>query len=212
MEQTNFVALLVPEFKELLKQKDYTLLKQVIREYTPMDLADSWKYFDADERLQIFKLLSSKDALKLFEILEVEDQRYLLGKLNEENVGPILEGIDSPDLVKIFHKMPPRFLKRMASLVKNQEAIARIDYLRTFPEHSAGSLMHPEFIRLSPKITAKQALSLLQSIIRPHQKAHLSALFVTDEDGKVQGTLSIQDLLAAPQDERLSEVMTSVEG
>src|SRR4051794_16950600 len=104
MEQTNFVVLQVPEFKELLKQKDYPLLKQVIREYTPMDLADSWKYFDADERLQIFKVLSSKDALKLFEILEVEDQRYLLAKLNEENVAPILEGIDSPDLVKIFHK------------------------------------------------------------------------------------------------------------
>lgn len=212
MNQTNAVALLVPEIKELLKQKDFTLLKQLVREYTPIDFADCWKYFNDEEHLQLFKLLSAKDALKVFEILEVEDQRYLLSKLSEEGVSPILEGIDSPDLAKIFHKMPPRSLRRMASLVKNQEALAHIDYLMKFPENTAGSLMHPEFIKLSPKISAKQAILLLQAVMRPNQKAHLSSLFVVDDEGKVLGSLNIQDLLSAPQDEKLSVLMSSVEG
>lgn len=212
MEQTNSLALLIPEIKQLLQEKNYSLLKQVVKESTPVEFVNCWKSFSEEEKLQLFKLLSAKVALKVFEILDVEDQRALLAKLSEENVAPILEGIDSPDLAKIFHKMPPRMLKRMNTLIKHQEALSKVDYLMKFPENSAGSLMHPEFVKLTPKITAKQAILLLQSIMRPDQKKHLTELYVVNEDGKVLGALSIQDLLGAPPDERLENLMNSVEG
>ncbi len=212
MVQTRSMAILVPEIKELLQERNYVLLKHVIKEYTPLDFSDSWKYFSEEEQLQIFKLLPAKYAIKLFEIIDTGDQRFLLGSLNKENVAPLLEGIDSPDLAKLFHKMSPRLVKRMTSLMKHQEALQHIDFLMKFPEHTAGSLMHPEFIKLSPKMTAKQALVLLQSILRPNQKKHLSCLFVTDDLGRVLGGLNIQDLLSSPQDEQLSVIMESVEG
>lgn len=212
MEQLHSIALLIPEIKELLQEKNYILLKQVLRECSPLDFADCWKKFEEEERLQIFKLLPARSALKLFEILDVEDQRFLLGKLSEENVTPILEGMHSPDLAKIFHKMSPRAVKKMTSLIKRQEALSHIDLLMKFPEKSAGSLMHPEFVKLSPKMTAKQALLLLQAIARPNQKEHLYSLYVTDDQGRVLGGMTIQDLVSAPPDETLSQLMTSVEG
>lgn len=212
MEQTNSLALLIPEIKQLLQEKNYTLLKQAVKECTPVEFVNCWKSFSEDERLQIFKLQSTKVALKVFEILDVEDQRALLAKLSEEGVAPILENIDSPDLAKIFHKMPPRMMKRMSMLIKHQESLSKIDYLMKFPENSAGSLMHPEFVKMTPKMTAKQALLLLQSIMRPGQKKHLTELFVVNEEGKVLGNLNIQDLLSAPPDEKLEILMSSVEG
>ncbi|MGH7198436.1 MAG: magnesium transporter [Candidatus Omnitrophota bacterium] len=212
MQQFHSIALLVPELKDLLAQKDYPLIKQVMRQCNPIEFADSWRKFAEEERLQIFKLLPGAAALRLFEILDIEDQRYLLGKLNEESVAPILEGISSPDLAKLFHRMSPRQVKKMTALIKRQEALAHIDLLMKFPEKSAGSLMHPEFVKLTPKLTAKQAMSLLHAIARPNEKEHLYSLFVTDEQGKVLGSLSLQDLLSAPEDEKLSEIMVSVEG
>lgn len=211
MNQPQSIALLLPEIKELLAQRDYGLLKQVIREYNPLDFADVWRRFEEEERLHIFRMLPAVSALKLFEILEIEDQRYLLGKLSEENVTPLLEGMDSPDLAKIFHKMSPRAVKKMTSLIKRQEALAHIDYLMKFPENTAGSLMHPEFVKLSPKLTAKQALSVLQAIARPNQKDHIYSLFVTDEEGRALGSLELKDLLSAPEDEKLSLIMSSIE-
>ncbi|MBI4352787.1 MAG: magnesium transporter [Candidatus Omnitrophica bacterium] len=211
MEPSHSITLLVPEIKELLAEKNYVLLKQVMRESNPLDFADAWKRFAEEERLQLFKLLPGTAALKLFEILDIEDQRYLLGKLSEENVTPLLEGMESPDLAKLFHKMSPRLAKKMTSLIKRQEALAHIDLLMKFPEHSAGSLMHPEFVKLTPKLTAKQATSLLQAIARPYEKEHLYSLFVTDEEGRLLGALTLQDLFSAPEDERLSELMTSAE-
>lgn len=211
-KQFQSIALLLPEIKELLEQKDYTLLKQVMRECNPIEFADCWRKFTEEERLQIFKLLPATAALKLFEILDIEDQRALLGKLSEENVAPLLEGMPSPELAKLFHKMSPRLVKKMTGLIKRQEALAHIDLLMTFPEKTAGSLMHPEFVKLSPKQTGKQALSLLQAIARPDEKEHLYSLFVTDDEGKALGGVTLQDLLSAPEDEKLSEIMTSVEG
>jgi magnesium transporter len=212
MEQFHSTALLIPEIKELLKEKNYPLVKQVIRDSSPVEFADCWKKFDEEESLQIFKLLPSAAALRLFEVLEIEDQRTLLAKLNEENVAPILEGISSPDLAKLFHRMSPRSVKKMTSLIKRQEALAHIDLLMQFPEKTAGSLMHPEFVRLSPKLTAKQALLRLQAVARPNQKEHIYSLYVTEDDGRVLGSLTLQDLVSAPEDEKLSALMTSVEG
>lgn len=210
-EQPQSIALFFPEIRELLNEKNFTLLKQVLKACSPLDFSDVWRRFDEEERLQIFKLLPANSALKLFEILDIEDQRFLLGKLSEENVTPLLESINSPDLAKIFHKMSPRAVKKMTSLIKRQEALAHIDALMQYPEKTAGSLMHPEFVKFTPKMTAKQALLCLQAITRPGQKEHLYALYVTDEAGKVLGTLTLQDLVSAPPDEQLYEMMSSVE-
>lgn len=206
------ISLLLPEIKELLNEKNYTLLKQVIREVNPVEFADCWKKFEEEERLQLFKLLPATSALKLFEVLDIEDQKALLSKLSEENVAPLLENLPSTDVAKLFHKLSPRMVKKMTSLIKRQEALAHIDLVMKYPENTAGSLMHPEFIKLAPKLTAKQTLFLIQAIVKPNQKEHLLALFVTDEDGKVLGGLDLQDLLSAAEDEKLSELMASVEG
>ena len=209
--QPQSIALFFPEIRELLQEKSYALLKQVLKACSPLDFADVWQKFNEDERLQIFKLLPSNSALKLFEILDISDQRFLLAKLSDESVTPLLDNIDSPDLAKIFHKMSPRAVKKMTGLIKRQEALAHIDTLMQYPENTAGSLMHPEFVKLTPRMTAKQSLLCLQAITRPGQKEHLYGLYITDDDGKVLGTLSLQDLVSAPPDEQLYEVMSSVE-
>ena len=211
MQRSYEVKLLFPEIKELLGEKNYSLLKQVLRECNPVGFLDCWRDFSRDEQLQIFKLLPTSLALKLFEILDIVDQQFLFGKLDEESMTPLLEGMTSPELAKMFHKMSPRAVKKMKHLIKRQEALAHIDLLMKYPEDSAGSLMHTEFIKLGPKLTAKQALSTLQAIARPNQKEHLFSLFVTDPESRVLGALDLQTLLGAPEDEKLSELMTSAE-
>lgn len=212
MNQPQSLALLFPEIKELLNAQNFALLKQVLRECDVIGFTDVWRRFNEEERLQIFRLLPTNAALRLFEVLEVEDQKYLLNKLNEESVAPILENLHSPDLAKIFHKMSPRAVKKMTGLIQRQEALAHIDKVMQYPEKTAGSLMHPEFVKLTPKNTARQGLSILSAIARPHHKKHLmDSLFVTDDEGRLLGTLHLHDLFRAPEDEKLSEIMESAE-
>ncbi len=205
------ITLLFPEIKELLQAKDYVLLRQVLKDSNPIGLADFWDKLTPEEHIEIFKLLPPQSSLKLFEMLKIEDQQSILSRLDDAKVTPLLENVSSPELAKIFHQMTPRSVKKMKDLIKRQEALARIDLVMQYPENSAGGKMHPEFIKLGPRLTARQALSILQAIARPNQKWYLFYLFVTASDGKILGSLSLQDLLAAPEHEQLSELMTSVE-
>ena len=211
MQQLQSVKLLTPEIKELIREQNYSLLKVALKECNPIGLAGAWHDFTEEEQLQIFKVLSAKAALSLFEVLDIEAQSKLLGKLGEENVSPILNNMASPDVAKIFNKLPSRAVKKMRNLIQRQKALSHVDLLMAFPKHSAGSLMHPEFIKLGPKMTTKQALNHISAIARPGQKEYLFSLFITDDDGKVIGGLSLHDLLSAPENEKLSELMTSVE-
>ena len=164
--QPNPVKILFPEIKELLQEKNHTLLKQVLRECNPIGFADFWKKFTPEEQIEIFKLLPERSALKVFEILDIQDQHELLSKLDEKNVTPILDNIESADIVQILHTMSARTVKKMKNLIKRQEALAQVNLMMTYPEHSAGSHMHPEFIKLGPRLTARQALNTEQGIRR----------------------------------------------
>ena len=175
------ITLLIPEIKELLQQKDYTLLKQVLKDCNPVGLADSWEKLTEEEKLQIFQLLSGAAALRLFKTLSLEDQKNLLGKLSEENMAPLLTNMASPNIAQIFRKMPPRIVSRMQAFIKRRETLSRVELLMKYPKNSVGSVMHPEFIKLTPKLTARQALSRLQAVVSPQHKEHLNALFVTDD-------------------------------
>ena len=211
METLKSLTLLVPEIKGLLADQEFSLLKDVLKECSPLDLAECWSDFSHEEQIALFKLLGTKAAIQLFESIDIESQKFLLNQLNEEAVIPLLEGAHPADIARVFHRLPERAVKKMTSLVKREEALQRIQQVMTFPQNSAGSLMHPEFVKLLPKMTARHALSLIQAIARPHEKRHLFALYVTDESGKLMGALSLQDLVSAPEDATLSDLMGSVE-
>ena len=203
-------ALIIPELKELLHQEDFVTLKQCLREIHPVDMADRWERFEPEEQVRIFQLLGTAAAVKLFESISPDDQRFLLMTLGDESA-PVIEGLAPADVARLFHRLPKRVVKKLAGLVKREESLQKIQLMMTFPSGTAGSLMHPEFIKLTPQTTAKQALEILQAVARPHQAGHIYALYVTNGQGALLGSLTIQDLIGAPSDARLSELMGSVD-
>lgn len=203
-------ALVIPEIRELLAKKDYITLKQCLREIHPVDLADRWDTFEPEEQVRIFQLMGTTAAVKLFESISPEDQRLLLMTLGDESA-PVIEGLQPAEVVRLFHRLPKRIVKKLVGLVKREESLQRIQLVMAFPPGTAGSLMHPEFIKLTPQMTARQALDTVQAVARPHQSRHLTALYVTNGQGKPIGTLTLEDLISAPSDAKLSELMTSVE-
>ena len=58
------------DLKELLGSRDFVLARTLLKEIGPIDLADGWDNFDADERVAIFRLSTRQKAMQLFEELE----------------------------------------------------------------------------------------------------------------------------------------------
>ena len=205
------MAALLPEVKELLAQRDLDLLKQLLKECQPVDLAACWDQFPHDEQLTLFQLLSAIQAVKLFENLEIDAQRHLLAQLTEQQIAPLFEGLHPHDLAKLLHRLPRRAMTKMKNLVKREEALQRLQIIESYPPNSVGSLMHTNIVKLTPRLTARHALEILQAVTRPHERDFLHALYVTDDQGRLLGGLTLADVVSAAPDATLGELANSVE-
>lgn len=211
MKSLEPIAHLTPEIQDLFKEKKLQVLKDLIIDIRPEDFAESWYRFTENERLGVFKLLEPKSALVLFESLEINDRAFLLKSLDSNNLAPLLEGVPATDVAETFHTLPVKMVKRMVSLVRKKDAIKQINLLMEFDIDSAGSLLHPEFIKLTPGLTSKAALSTIHSVSRLKDRKHLWALYVTSKEGFLLGAVTLEGLISSAPDSKLEDIMTSVE-
>jgi len=211
MKQLEPVAHLVPEIQDLFESKEWSVLKDILADIRPEDLSESWYRFSDEQKIGVFKLLDAKKVLILFESLELNDQKQLIKSLDDTNIAPLLEGIPPSDVAELFHTLPQRVVRRMVSLVRKTDAVKRIQLLMEFEPDTAGSLLHPEFIKLQPRMTSRAALSVIHAVSRIHQQKHLWALYVTSNVGELLGSLTLEDLIAAAPDSFLQDLMTSVD-
>lgn len=206
-------ALLLPELRQLLSTQDHATLKQVLREINPVDLAEGWKDFSRLEQLTLFQLLGLRKAVVVFEELDVEDQVFLLHALGDQATGQMVSELDPAVVAHLFRKLPRRVIRRLTHLVKQQEAAEGLEQVLHYPPRTAGALMHTGVIRLKESMTATQALQQIRAVARSrtHEPNLLTVLYVVNGQGRLVGYVSLQALVAAPQDAQVLELMGSTQ-
>ncbi|MEW6171268.1 MAG: magnesium transporter, partial [Candidatus Omnitrophota bacterium] len=142
--------------------------------------------------------------------LDFQEQNFLLNNLNNEEVSLVLNEMSPDDRIKFFKDLPERVMKKFFNLLKHEEA-NNVKRLMTYKEGTAGSVMTTDFIELKKDMTARKALLALQENLTLGYARDIYSVYVTDENHKLIGSLSLQMLLKAPQDIFLKEIMTGTE-
>lgn len=237
-------ALFAPELRQFLANRDLRGLRQMLNLLSPLDLAEGWSELRAEDRLVVFKLLSRRRGVVLFESLSLEDQAALLAALERDRdalaaakaAGPAepqqatlpFAGADAvassaPDggapppepepVSHLIRSLSPRTLAQLNRYLSKEGAAhpSMPMPVVTWPEGTVGTVMHAPAVTLEPTLTARQALEKFQVALRPGAAMPVSTLFVTARDGKLQRSVELRDLLAAPPDVTLAELATSVE-
>jgi magnesium transporter len=203
-------ALFLPEIKELILSKDFNGLKAVLKNIHPMDMADGWKYLEPTEKIIIFKLLSFKRAIEVFENLKIHEQTYILNNLNNAEVAQIINEMAPDERADLFKDLPEKVFKKFFALVNKDEA-QDLRRLIDYKEGAAGSLMTTEFVELKKEMTARQAILFIQENLRAEDRENIYSVFVTDELHKLTGAIALQDLLKAPPDISVKEIMAGTD-
>jgi magnesium transporter len=77
--------------------------------------------------------------------------------------------------------------------------------LLAYAEDEAGGLMNPRFVRLRPEMTVEEAIRYLRLQTRRTETIYYA--YVLDAAQRLLGVVSFRDLLSAPGDKRVEEVM-----
>lgn len=203
-------ALILPEVRELIQNKDFNGLKVSLKSLHSIDLAEGWRYLEPSEKIIVFKLLGTKKAVEVFENLRLPEQTYILNNMDNAEVAQFIHDMAPDERADLFKELSPKIFKKLFAMIRKEEA-KDVKGLLVYEEGTAGSLMTTELVELKKDMTARQAILTIQGSLRAEYRENIYSVFVTDESHKLIGSISIQELLKAPPDILIKDIMSSVE-
>jgi len=195
-----------PEISSLIEQKKFLDLKGFLQVLQPPELADIIKYFSPAEQLILLDLIPLKIAAKTFEFLDFSDQKKILNILKGEQIESILNEMAPDDRTALLGSLPNKVVKELIGLLSEEERKITLSLLG-YPENSVGRLMTPDYITIESKWTIKEALDYIRT--NGSDSETLNVVYVTDEDGILIDDVRSRELLLAPLDKKISDVMDS---
>lgn len=196
--------LLQPEIKSLIEERKLSILKEILQDWSPADIAELLIELDEKERVILFRLLHTELAADTFEYLDFDTQMDLLKAMGNEEVAAILNEMDPDDRTALFEELPASATKQLIQLLSPDERKTAVTLLG-YPENSVGRLMTPDYIAVRPDWTIQQTLNYIRE--NGKNKETLNILYVVDEKGKLIDDIKIRDILLAPLESTISDLM-----
>lgn len=178
--------------------------KSKIADLHPSDIADIIEDLSHDKRELIFDSLATGKAAKTLAEVEPEIQTTFLKNLKVSRIVLVLNNMPINEAADIISLMPERRIKTILNSMKPDKA-KKIREILDYPEESAGSIMHTEFIAIPKTNTAQQTIDYLRKLKPASEKMY--HLYVVDKYNKLSGVLSIRALLTADPKKRISKLM-----
>src|SRR5216684_211843 len=170
----------------------------------PADIADIVEEMTADERLAVFDQLDVETAAEALGEVEPEMQAAIMGDLDEERAADILEEMDPDEAVDLLQDLPEEQREELIELMDEEEG-ADVEELLAYPEDSAGGIMTTDFLALPRDLTTGQAIDRLREL-QP-DPALVYYLYVVDAEGRLDGNVSLRDLVVASPETPLTDIM-----
>jgi len=185
--------------------KDDTTNLPNVDELHPADLADRLERLPSDAARQVLQQLPPTEGA------------VILTELHTDKAANLLEGLTGGQIVTWLRLLPPHTnadLLFALPLTRREEVLAALPpdqsaavaaLLRYLPD-SAGGIMDNRFIAVRADITVEKCLAGLRA--NPEQRTDdVLYIYVTDEAERLVGVVSLRDLVFAPAERRMSEIM-----
>ena len=191
--------------KDMLDAREYKELKEELEtNMYPVDLAEILEEFDQKHMVLVFRLLAKEEAAETFSYMNSDMREDLINALTDSELEEIMEEMYLDDTVDVLEEMPANVVDRLL-MVTDAEKRQQINQLLQYPEDSAGSLMTTDYISLRPKMTISDAIKRIRRTINEAETIY--TCYVTDDNRKLLGYLSVKNLLLAEPNEKVCDIM-----
>ena len=193
------------DIKLELENKNFQELKEQLKNLNIADIATLFESLEEPQQIIIlFKLLSKDVAADVFSFLNSDMQETIINALKDKEIEHIMADLYMDDAADFVQEMPANVVKRvLKNTTKENRDI--INKLLSYPENSAGSIMTTEFIDIKQELTVDEAFKKIKK--KAADAETVGTIFVTDSKRKIQGVLSIKDLILANSDNKIENIM-----
>ena len=192
------------ELMQLLDNRDMKQLQRRMEEMNEFDVAEFLSELDDNRMPMVFRLLTKETAAEVFANFEAPDQEKIINSITDSELAGIIEELYVDDAVDMMEELPANVVKRAMRTATPATRNLINQYLR-YPENSAGSIMTSEFIDLKKYMSVKESLARIRRI--GEDKETIYVCFVISADRKLEGIVTVKDLLLAEDDVIIEDLM-----
>ncbi|MFT4801661.1 MAG: magnesium transporter, partial [Flavobacteriaceae bacterium] len=168
------------------------------------DVAELLEELDSDEATYLIKSLESEITSEALLELDEDDREKILSRLSPKEIAKEIEEMDTDDAADVVAELDDHIQKKVIEIIEDQEHASDIVELLTYDEDTAGALMAKELVQVKETWTVAGCVREMRRQAENVTRVH--SIYVTDEDGKLKGRLSLKDLLTASAKTHISEV------
>jgi magnesium transporter len=164
-----------------------------------------WPVLSKAERVEGFEFLQRDDADNFFLQLSTRDRAELILALPAGERRLWMRLLPPDDAADVIQAAPAAARDNLIALLDDftqREVKGLLDYA----EDEAGGLMNTRYSRLRVDMTVDEAISYLRRDARAREKT-VYYVYVVDAEERLLGVVSFRDLIVAPGDKRIGDVM-----
>jgi len=170
----------------------------------PADQADLLEELDEDVLDRLLAAISPDQAADIFENLDEDVRADLARRMTPRALASVLDRVQEDVEADIVQDLPPEQVEQVLPLLEDREVVQE---LLTHAEESAGGLMTPDVLALQRDWTVEETIEFLRRQKPDSDQPYY--LYVVDMDGRLQGIVSLRDIIVASPAERLEDIMST---
>lgn len=189
---------------ELLENKDFPQLGNLLKDMNPADVAELFEDLPREKMALVFRLLPKELAADAFAYMNPDEQTVLVEAFSDKELHDVVNELYVDDAADMIEEMPASLVKR---ILRHTDAETRvlINQILNYPKDSAGSIMTMEYVDLKRGMTVEGAFDRIRAI--GVEKETVYTCYVTDSRRKLKGIVTVKDLLLAPKNELIRNIM-----
>lgn len=169
----------------------------------PADQAEVIAQLDASLRAPLLPRIPREALAQILAFLNEELRRRVVADVTPDLLGAVLDQMERDVAVDVLHDLGP---ERAPAVLASMRTAADVAPLLLHTDESAGGRMTSDFVALHREWTVDEALSYLRRTRPDAEQAFY--LYVVDEGHRLEGVVSLRQIVVASPEERISDVMT----
>lgn len=171
----------------------------------PAELAHQLERLPEDEAREALARLPSAQSAAVLTEMDPTEAGKVLGDMKVTEIAPILQLLPPNLAADLIWEMPGERREEVLRGLPEEKGAEVVALLR-YPPESAGGIMDNRFISVKMSLTVEQSLQHLRHL-PPQRKKDILYIYVTDEEQKLVGVVSVRDLVFAPAERLVGDVM-----
>ncbi len=191
--------------REFIEELSDEQLREMVLDMSIQDIVELWQDLKDVEAINLFLLLPIDRKAELITELGSADQARLIKSFPLDNAREIFEKVEPDDLVDIIQELNPEVRESVWQSLSD-EARSQMQFLLRFDEEHAAGIMTTRYLAIRADITVEQALAFIR--INARRVETIYYIYVVDTLKRLQGVVSLKDLLFSEDISRIDDVMT----